>query len=32
MIRYRYNDQVNPPAPFVNVSLRCPSTGAQVLN
>jgi hypothetical protein len=32
MIRYHYNDQVNPPAPFVNVSLRCPDSGAQVMN
>jgi hypothetical protein len=32
MIHYRYNDQVDPPAPFVSVSLRCPSTGARVLN
>lgn len=27
MIRYRYAQQLNPPAPFVNVSLRCPTTG-----
>jgi hypothetical protein len=32
MIRYRYNDQVQPPAPFVNVGVRCPGTGAQVVN
>ena len=29
MIRYRYADQFNPPAPFVNVTLRCPATGTQ---
>jgi hypothetical protein len=27
MIRYRYNRQLEPPAPFVHVSLRCPETG-----
>lgn len=27
MIRYAYNHQVNPPAPFVHVSVRCPETG-----
>lgn len=26
MIRYRYNQQLNPAAPFVNVTLRCPTT------
>ncbi|MCC6417336.1 MAG: hypothetical protein IT429_03715 [Gemmataceae bacterium] len=28
MIRYRYVHQLRPPAPFVNVTLRCPGTGA----
>jgi gag-polyprotein putative aspartyl protease len=32
MIRYRYAMQVQPPAPFVNVSIRCPGTGKQSLN
>lgn len=32
MIRYRYAEQIQPPAPFVNVSLRCPATGQQVTN
>jgi hypothetical protein len=32
MIRYRHAAQLNPPAPFVNVSLRCPATGTQVAN
>jgi hypothetical protein len=32
MIRYRYNDQVKPPAPFVSVFLRCPNSGAKVSN
>jgi hypothetical protein len=27
MIRYGYNQQVQPPAPFVHVTLRCPETG-----
>jgi hypothetical protein len=27
MIRYRYAQQLSPPAPFVKVTLRCPSTG-----
>lgn len=27
MIRYRYARQLNPPAPFVYVRLRCPTTG-----
>jgi hypothetical protein len=30
MIRYRYADQLNPPAPFIHVTLRCPATGSQV--
>jgi hypothetical protein len=32
MIRYNYNRQVEPPAPFVYVSLRCPETGKAVDN
>lgn len=31
MIRYAYNRQVEPPAPFVHVSLRCADTG-QIVN
>jgi hypothetical protein len=27
VIRYRYANQVTPPAPFVQVTVRCPSTG-----
>ena len=27
MIRYRYNEQVRPPAPFVHVTIRCQETG-----
>lgn len=27
MIRYGYNQQLQPPAPFVHVTLRCPETG-----
>lgn len=30
MIRYRYVDHLHPPAPFVNVSLRCVSSGIQL--
>jgi predicted aspartyl protease len=30
MIRYAYNRQVTPPAPFVHVSVRCPETGQAV--
>src|SRR5437899_987050 len=30
MIKYRYADQFQPPAPFVNVSARCPTTGKQL--
>jgi hypothetical protein len=30
MIRYRYVDQLNSPAPFVRVTLRCPTTGVRV--
>ena len=29
MIRYGYNQQVIPPAPFVHVTLRCPETGKE---
>jgi hypothetical protein len=29
MTRYRYVTELTPPAPFVTVSLRCPSTGRQ---
>jgi len=32
MIRYRYSQQVQPPAPFVNVSLRCLATGTRLEN
>lgn len=32
MIRYRYTNQLNPPAPFVNVSVICPTTGSRVAN
>jgi predicted aspartyl protease len=28
MIRYAYNQQVNPPAPFVHVSVRAPHKGS----
>jgi hypothetical protein len=30
MIRYLYNRQCNPPAPFVHVALRCPQTGKEL--
>jgi hypothetical protein len=30
MIRYRYTEQLKPPAPFVKVIVRCPTTGKQV--
>lgn len=30
MIRYTYNTQKQPPAPFVRVTLRHPNTGAEV--
>lgn len=30
MIRYGYNQQIQPPAPFVHVTLRCPETGTFV--
>ncbi len=29
MIRYRYAHELSPPAPFVNVTLRCPSSGSR---
>jgi len=32
VIRYKYVSHVNPPAPFINVSVRCPTTGHQVEN
>jgi predicted aspartyl protease len=32
MIRYRYNRQVAPPAPFVNVTIRAPAPGAEASN
>jgi hypothetical protein len=32
MIRYRYNDQHDPPAPFVYVTLGCPTTGNRAAN
>ena len=30
MIRYRHTHQLSPPAPFVNVTLRCPVTVSQL--
>lgn len=30
MIRYRYTPQAKPPAPFVNVTVRCPTTGHRI--
>ena len=30
MIRYRYNSQVQPPAPFVYVALRNPADGVEL--
>jgi len=32
VIRYGYNSQVQPPAPFVLVKLRDPTTGAEILD
>ncbi len=32
MIRYRYAAHLNPPAPFVNVSLHSPQTGSRAAN
>ena len=32
MIRYGYTRQLEPPAPFVHVSLRCESAGTSVLD
>jgi len=31
MIRYRYAQQLSPPAPVVTVTLRCPTTGTQAV-
>jgi hypothetical protein len=31
MIRYRYAQEMSPPAPFVNVTLRCPATRTQMV-
>jgi hypothetical protein len=31
MIRFRYAQQLSPPAPFVNVTLRCPATGTHAV-
>jgi hypothetical protein len=30
MIRYRYNEDVTPPAPFVHVKLRAPDGGVEL--
>jgi len=30
MIQYAYNSQIQPPAPFVHVSLRCAESGKEV--
>jgi predicted aspartyl protease len=30
MIRYRYASEIQPPAPFVNVTVRCPTTGRHI--
>ena len=30
MTRYGYNQQVDPPAPFVHVTLRCRETGTEL--
>lgn len=30
MIRYRYALEAQPPAPFVNVTVRCPTTGRHI--
>jgi predicted aspartyl protease len=32
VIRYSYNQQVSPPAPFVHVTLRCHETGKEAAN
>jgi len=32
MIRYGYNQQLDPPAPFVHVTLRCCESGKEVAN
>lgn len=31
MIRYRYAHQLSPPAPFVSVTLRCPTTATRTV-
>ncbi len=30
MIRYNYSDQINPPAPFIFVTMRCDETGREI--
>lgn len=30
MIRYRYTTEIQPPAPFVSVTVRCPTTGRYI--
>ncbi len=32
MIRYRYAQHVSPPAPFIHVAVRCPSTAQEAVN
>ena len=32
MIRFRYARELSPPAPFVHVTLRCPTTAAEAAN
>lgn len=32
MIRYRYVTDLQPPAPFVNVTIQCPTTGSSAQN
>ena len=32
MIRYRYVTHLQPPAPFVNVTVRCPTTGTSAVD
>jgi len=32
MTRYRYNQQLVPPAPFVHVTLRCGDTGKELVD
>ncbi len=31
-MRFRYVEQLDPPAPFVQVTLRCPTTGTRAVN